>query len=46
VKASVLTGFDVWGTTIEKGALISLRPLFSIKPKQAVLERKRKMMHR
>jgi hypothetical protein len=38
VIASVLTGFDVWGTTIEKGAQISLRPLFSIKPKQAVLE--------
>jgi hypothetical protein len=34
----VLTGFDILSPTIEQGAQISLRPLFSTKPKQAVLE--------
>jgi hypothetical protein len=36
--SAALTGFDVWGPTIKKGAQISLRPLFSTKPKQAALE--------
>jgi hypothetical protein len=38
VIASVLTGFDVLGPSNDKGAQISLRPLFSTKPKRAVLE--------